>query len=184
MATAIMMTHELVDIIDLQPVPGEYLHCANNPTEPFEVFGVTVQAWHRYHAQRRAVSERWGGACECCGHRLRYAHVTQDESGEFHCFGRTCCSIESFGEQAARKMEYSQRIEQKKSGGFCATFNVPYKLWDIPRESRPAYARLWKGAPAKRNGRPVWKLSVWGDSFEECLANCVALGVAMDLKLS
>lgn len=179
--------HDLIDVIDLYPVPGEYAGC-KHPMEPFEMFGVTVQAWHRYHAMRRAVSQRWEGKCECCGHGLRYAHVTQDENGEFHCFGRTCLSIEGIGEEGTRRLEYSERIEEKKSGGFCATFNVPSKFWDLAREDRPAFARPWKGKAMTRKrgfGNSVqWKLSIWGDCFEACLDNCMALSAKLGIKLS
>jgi hypothetical protein len=181
-------THELVDVIDLQPIPGEYLHCSNSPKTPHEAFGVTVQAWFPYHAQRIAVGQRWGGKCECCGHRIRYAHITQDETGEYHCFGGTCVNVRSFGERAARKMEYSQRVKQKEDSGFCATFNVPSMFWDMPREKRPAYARPWKGMAMSRRGRGrnsiQWKLSVWGSSFEECLTNCIALDELLGVKLA
>lgn len=181
------VNHELVDIIDLQPVPGEYAGCTH-PMEPVEVFGETMLAWHRYHAARRVVSSKWGGKCECCGHCLRYAHVTLDAAGAYHCFGRTCLSLSGIGEEATRKLEYSERIEQKKSGGFCATFNVPPKFWDTPREERSPFARLWKGEARTRRGasRGVsqWKLSVWGDSFEECLDHCMDLSRQLGLKLS
>ena len=172
--TATESKHDLVDIIDLQPAPGEYVGC-KHPMTPHEIYGVMVDAWHPCHAARRAVSERWSGNCECCGHHLRYAHVTVDAAGEYHCFGRTCLSIEGIGEEATRKLEYSEKIEQKKSGGFCATFNAPQKFWDMPREIRPTFARPWKGKSFSRSNRTVWKLSVWGDSFEDCLAHCMDL---------
>lgn len=176
-------THELVDIIDLQPMPGEYVGCQE--TSSFAVFGVEVErAFHRCHAARMAVQRRWDGRCECCHARLRYAHVTQDGAGEYHCYGHTCLSLESFGEEATRKLEYSQRIDQKERG-FVATFSVPAKLWDLPREQRPAFARLWKGQAFGRRSRgPQWKLSVWGDNFEGCLANCVALAELLGVKLA
>ena len=184
--TATLESAELVDVVDLQPIPGEYLFCTreNRPKTPHEAFGVTVDAWFPYHAQRIAVQAKWGGKCECCGARLRYAHIVQDADGAYHCFGHTCVNVKTLGAESARKLEYSQRIEEKKDKGFCATFNVPSQLWDMPREQRPAFARLWKGAPAKRGSRPVWKLSVWGDSREECLANCMELQRLVGVKLA
>jgi hypothetical protein len=183
MMTDTAMQHDLVDIIDLQPIPGEYVGCRE--TSEFTVLGVTVIAFHRYHAMRIAVGQKFGGNCECCGHHLRYAHVTVDQDGEYHCFGRTCLSVETFGEEGSRRLEYSQRVEQKKSGGFCATFNVPQKFWDMPRDGRPSFARPWKGqAMGKRTRQVQWKLSVWGDSFEECLDHCVEVDKWLGLKLS
>jgi hypothetical protein len=182
------VAQELIDIIDLQPIPGEYVHCAGRPMEPFDVFGVTVDGWFRCHAQRRAVGQRWEGKCECCGARLRYAHVTRDGSGEYHCYGGTCLNVVGLGEAGARRLEYSQRITHKDGKGFVATFSVPPKLWDLPRDDRPVFARLWKGEERSRRGartgRVQWKLSVWGDSFEECLDHCMGLSDLLGVKLS
>lgn len=181
-----MPQHELLDVVDLQPAPGEYVGC-RHPFESFQVFGVEVQAWHRIHAQRLAVQERWGSHCECCNHHIRYAHITQDETGAFHCFGATCLNVVALGEVGARRLEYSRKIEQKGSGGYCATFTVPQKFWEIKRECRPQYARLWKGKAYTRRGidkgYPQWKLSIWGDSFEECLEHCMLLHERLGVKL-
>lgn len=180
------MTHELIDIIDTQPTPGEYVGCTH-PMTPITVFGVTVDAWHPYHAMRRVISAKWEGRCECCGHGLRYCCVTQDETGQFHCFGRTCLNVVTLGEESARRFDYAERIEEKESG-FCATFTVPQKLWDLPRENRPAFVRLWKGEARTRRGlskgNKVWKMTVWGNDHHACLENCVALDKLLGLKLS
>lgn len=188
MRTATHPNAELVDVVDLSPMPGEYLFCTreNRVMTPHDAFGVTVDAWFPYHAQRRAVQQKWGSKCECCGARLRYAHIVRDEAGGYHCFGGTCVNVETLGAESARRLEYSGRVEQKKENGFCATFAVPAGFWDAPRHQRPAFARPWKGMSApkgRQRPRPVWKLSVWGASREECLANCMALD-AMFGKLS
>jgi hypothetical protein len=166
---------------------GEYVHC-RGPFVDIDVFGTTVQAWHTVHAQRIAVNKIWESRCECCNHHLRYCFITQDDAGKFHCFGRTCLDINALGEEGARRVAYTERIEQKQSGGFCATFNVPTQFWDMPREKRPQFARPWKGKAFTRRGRmtdrPQWKLSVWGASFEECLDNCMKLDGQLGIKLS
>lgn len=182
-ATTLADKHELIDIIDLNPCVGEYAHC-RGPLETFDIFGVQAQGWFRYHAQRSAVSKRWNSQCECCHAHLRFAHITQDESGEYHCYGHTCLNIQGFGEEGARRLEYSARIEQKKDSGFCATFNVPQKFWDLPRDQRPTSARVWKGKSFSRRAGVVWKLSIWGQSFEECLENCMDLSKLLGIKLS
>lgn len=179
------LSHDLVDVIDMYPIPGEYAHCTDRREET--VFGVTIMAFHRYHAARTVVSQKWQSKCECCGHGLRYAHITVDHDGIYHCFGRTCLSIQEFGEEATRKLEYAERITQKENG-FCATFNVPSKFWDMPREDRPTFARAWKGKAMTRRGNSrggsQWKLTVWGACFEECLDNCMSLSATLGIKLS
>lgn len=189
-AAAPEISLDLVDVVDMEPVQGEYVNC--KVVSDFDVFGVHVeQAFHYCHAEKLAIRRRWNSSCEKCSHRLRYCFILgNDETGEYHCFGRDCFNVETLGTAGARRLRYFDAISESDRGGFKATFAVPPKFWDIPRETRPAWARVWKGEERGRGrsammnrGRPKWMLTIWGDVREECLARCLELDALLDVRL-
>ncbi len=169
------IVHTFEDVIDMICQPGELVGFNQSGAEivPHELFGCSTKAWCYEQAARRIILDRWDGRCEKCGHNLRWAHLTLDNLGEYHCFGRECMNLITLGKQETRRLLYSEKIAEKETG-FCASFKVPQKFWDMDRADRPSFARAWKTVDRRsRDRQSIWFLSIWGDTFSQCLDHCL-----------